>query len=555
MMSNLRPFVIAILAIAVPFVLAWVAGVYPHSKTATEIAETASTSGAEVIATRCASCHEPLESGGFNRISNIRKTPEGWNMTLTRMTLWHRVHFSDDERQTMVKYLADRQGLAPSEAAPWRYALEQDYNRVEEPQDKKVNVMCARCHTYARIALQRRDEDEWRKLANTHMGQYPTMEFQEKARSVEHYWDILRDKIPIRLDVLYPFQTKAWTAWKAHPKADLSGTWRIVGERFGQGRYTGIATITAKGNDHYAVTYRLTYADGTLVAGTGTSIVYTGYEWRGSATLGNERINEVFALSEDGNILTGRWFLTNADERGARMRAVRERPGTSAPGTSAIVAVEPPFVRAGTDASLTLYGFGLDGVPDLGPGIDVIETLAQTPEAVTVRVRTDNATKPGRRTVIVGTAHADGLFAVYRQIDTVRVEPADAVARLGGGGGKTRKVGAQFTAIGYLNGPDGKPGTQDDVRLGSFPARWSIAPFNEAAAADHDAEFAGKITDDGFFVPADPGPNEARAKYNRTTNNVGNLKIVAQVDDDAQSVTGNAHLIVAVQRWVRPPIR
>ncbi len=550
MTANLRRFLIAILATAVPFALAWVAGVFPESETPAEMAAAAPSSGPEVIVERCASCHRPLEGGGFERISNMRKTPEGWNMTLTRMTIWHGVEFSDDERRAMVKYLSDAQGLAPSETAPWRYALEQDYNRIEEPEDEDINLMCGRCHTYARVALQRRDEDEWRKLSHTHLGQYPTMEYQEKARSEENYWDIIRDKIPIRLDVLYPFETKAWTSWKAHPKADLSGTWRIAGERFGKSRYTGTAIIQAQGGDRYAVSYQLAYADGTTVTGSGSGIVYTGYEWRGSTTLGDERINEVFALSEDGNRLEGRWFPADADERGARLRAVRETPGATA-----IVAVEPPYVRAGTETTLTVHGFGLEGEADLGPGIDVLETVATTPEAVTVRVRVDAGAKPGRRSVVIGAARADDLFAVYRQIDAIRVEPAEAIARLGGGGGLTRKIGAQFTAVGYLNGADGKAGTDDDIRLGSFPARWSVAPFNQAAAANHDVEFAGKITESGYFVPADPGPNEARAKYNRATNNVGNLKVEAAVEDGERTVSGSAHLIVTVQRWVRPAIR
>ena len=37
-----------------------------------------------------------------------------------------------DVLRELVKYLADNQGLAPSESAPYRYLMEQDLNRQED---------------------------------------------------------------------------------------------------------------------------------------------------------------------------------------------------------------------------------------------------------------------------------------------------------------------------------------------------------------------------------------------------------------------------------------
>ena len=54
----------------------------------------------------------------------------------------------------------------------------------------------------------------------------------------------------------------------------------------------------------------------------------------------------------------------------------------------------------------------------------------------------------GGRTLTVGGARAEGLFTVYRSIDSVQVEPAYAIARVGGNGGPLLPVAAQFEAVG-----------------------------------------------------------------------------------------------------------
>ncbi len=39
------------------------------------------------------------------------------------------------------------------------------------------------------------------------------------------------------------------------------------------------------------------------------------------------------------------------------------------------------------------------------------------------------------------------------------------------------------------------------------------------------------------------------------TNNAGNLKVVASVQDGERTLQGEGHLLVTVQRWNNPPIR
>jgi quinohemoprotein amine dehydrogenase len=113
-------------------------------------------------------------------------------------------------------------------------------------------------------------------------------------------------------------------------------------------------------------------------------------------------------------------------------------------------------------------------------------------------------------------------------------------------------VPAQFEAIAWLEGPDGQAGTDDDVEIGAMPATWAVQNFDQVAQELDDAAFAGEIQTNGLFLPAEAGPNAERP-YG--TNNAGNLKVIATVEDDGQTVTGEGQLLVTVQRWNDPPIR
>jgi quinohemoprotein amine dehydrogenase len=500
---------------------------------------------ADLLASRCTPCHRRLPDGRLNRIDQERKTPEAWSMTIIRMERLHGLRLDDAERRAIVKYLSDTRGLAPQETHGFRYALERRSNVLETGHDEELMVVCARCHSYARVALQRRDVEEWRKLSHFHQGQFPTAEYQSRARDRD-WWDIASTKVPARLAELYPFSTPTWEAWQGRAHSDLSGAWRVVGHRPGQGSYEGRAEIARTGEDEYSVKMELRYEAGKTASGEGSAIVYTGYEWRASLGLGGEEVQQVLALSEDGQELTGRWFPRDGDSLAADLRAVRM--GVS---TSQVLSVEPPYLKAGSEAEVSIYGVGLEGEVDLGSGVEVVSRKA-TPEAVVVLARAGKDAESGGRQVKVGTAEASGLFTVYRKIDALRVEPSYAIARVGGGGGTRPPVPVQFEAVAYLAGPDGKGGTEDDVRVGVVPARWSVTDFNEAAEQMKDAKFAGTLTQNGLFMPGKAGPNPKRPFH---TNNAGDLWVHAAAAEGAQRVDGSAHLVVTVQRWVDAPVK
>lgn len=499
-------------------------------------------SAPDVLKTKCGACH--MDEGKLQRISNLRKTPEGWDMSIARMQVWHKVEVSKEERQALVKYLSDRQGLAPQEAAPYRFLVERTPNAQDVLPNEKLGQMCGRCHSFGRVALQRRDASEWEKLVHTHLGQFPSIEYSAQGRD-RNWKEIALNEVVPELAKLYPAKTTDWKGWQGKKHVQPTGSWQITGHRPGWGDYAGSMQVRALGNDRYDVRYELNYAAGNRVSGHGQSIIYSGYEWRGDASLGNQKVRSVFALSEDGQKLSGRWFLRESDETGATFEAVPSG-GTARP---TIVAAFPSMLKAGSEARLKVHGVRIGQDYDLGPGIKVIAArqLNANEVELTVNVAEDAAVglRPLRSKGVAGQVDV----AVYRQFDSIRVEPEFGVARLGGG--TNRGMSAQFEAVAYLNGPDAQPGTPDDIRLGYVPASWSVDNFDDSAKAANDVGFAGVMEENGLFIPAVAGPNPARKGFN----NVGNLSVIAKVTEAARTSEAKSHLIVTVQRWNTPPLR
>ena len=497
--------------------------------------------GRALVRSNCSGCHHESAPGYFERISSMRKTPEGWVMTIFRMHQVHGLTIDDATRDGIVRYLSGTNGIAPSESAQGRYALERRPNVPDMQLPDDLQVMCARCHSAARVSLQRRDADEWLKLVHMHVGQWPTLEYQASSRD-RLWWQTATTEVPKKLQQLYPLETAAWKDWKARTPASLEGSWIVHGHAPGRGDYHGTAAITKEGADEYAATYSLTYEDGKQIQGSSKSIVYTGYEWRGSADLATDAVREVFAVSEDGSRITGRWFAQDHSEVGGDWNATR------ANGPAALFSATPSAVQAGKTRQVTLVGRGLDGPVSFGPGTTT-KVISRDGFVVTVSVTASAGAAAGARAIKVGRVSQEGLFAVYSKIDRVQVEPGYAIGRVGGG--RIDGVTAQFEAVAYIDGPADAAGKKPGVRLGVMPAAWSLLPYNAQAEKDRDVQFAGTIDQNGLFTPAGGGPNKER-KY--SANNVGNLFVVAKVKDGDREVEGRSHLIVTVQRWNTPPI-
>jgi quinohemoprotein amine dehydrogenase len=276
----------------------------------------------------------------------------------------------------------------------------------------------------------------------------------------------------------------------------------------------------------YSVSGTLMTVDGEELTLEGKLNVYTGYEWRANLDIGGTKYRQILAISEDGGSLSGRQFLHAEDSLGDSFKAAR------AGGEPAIVGVVPAILPAGSSAKVQIVGTGLGEVALSGA---LEASGGETNSYGAVIDVAPAAETDGLITIASGDAASEDTLAVYSHIDSLKVEPAFAVARVGGGGGSAGKVPARFDAVGYWNGPDGQPGT--------------VAPFNEEAEHLKDTEYAGAMDETlGIFMPAVAGPNPERPF---STNNAGNLKVLATSGE----ATGEGQLIVTVQRWNDPPIR
>ena len=496
--------------------------------------------GLAAVQAHCSACHQETAPGHFARISEERKTPEGWAMTIFRMEHVHGVTLTAKQLRIIIRYLSDVQGLAPSEIRAGRFALERRPNHAILKLPYNLPVMCGRCHSLARVALTRQPASEWLKLINFHVGQFPFLEYQDGSRDI-HWWKIASTQLPVELAKLFPLHSVAWRRWRNRPPADLAGEWVVHGHAPGRGDYYGTAFITRTSWDRYRARYVLHYANGAAFNGSSAAIVYTGFEWRGTGTLGGNSVHEVYFASTNGARIRGRWFLSGHSELGGDWDAVRTT------GAPKVMAVMPRALKVGTIRRVIVIGRGLGGSVDLGPGIHS-RILARRPYGLILSVHVNADAAPGYRTVRVGDVQGSDLLAVYRHVDRLQVEPAFAIARLGGG--TLAPVDAQFQAIGYTN----VHGAHDKViavRLGAMPVTWSVEPFNAEAAKREDVRFAGTLNQDGLFLPAEGGPDPKRQF---SADNTGDLYVVATRRTGNAAVVGKAHLIVTVHRWINPPI-
>jgi len=470
-----------------------------------------------ILKETCQGCHTPETGQNLSRISHQRKTPEGWLMSIARMQTMHGLKISDEDRRTLVKYLADNQGLAPSETDGVRYALERRLNTVEHF-DEQTTQMCARCHSGARIALQRRPAQEWERLVNFHLGQWPSLEYQALSRDREWLPTALKDMVPL-LAQRYPLDNPAWKAWQqARPSAaSLVGDWSFSGHLPGKGELAGVMSVSAGEGDQFKVGVKGQYADGSPFNGQGSAILYNGYEWRGNVSVDGVLMRQV--LAAQGNALQGRMFEAEHDERGLDFIAAKQ-------GSQRLLAVQPGYLKAGAEAEVTLVGAGLKGTPSFGKDVEVVKVLEQSPERIRLKLKAAASAQPGLREVSVGSLKGATL-AVYQRIAEVKVVPAFSVARIGEGGGSTPKVQGRFDAEAWGQGADGKA-----YRIGVMPAQWKVEAFDEQAAKDEDVKYAGSMqADSGVFTPGDAGPNPQRKM---STNNAGNLKVIAAVEEGAR---------------------
>jgi quinohemoprotein amine dehydrogenase len=203
---------------------------------------------------------------------------------------------------------------------------------------------------------------------------------------------------------------------------------------------------------------------------------------------------------------------------------------------------------ATTGRAVKIYGANLPASVkaedvSFGQGVKVTRVVSARPDEIAVEVDVDANAPIGPRDVSVAGSLKPATLVVYNKIDGIKVLPQAGMARVGGA--VFPKQVQQFEAVGVSNGPDGKPGTPDDIELGMVDVRWSVEEYT-ATFGDDDMQFVGTIDEKGLFTPNLDGPNPKRTG-NR--NNIGDVWVVAELkpmSPTEKPLRARAHLLVTV---------
>jgi len=500
----------------------------------------------QLVRDSCGACHKVDAAGRMSRISYVRKSPEEWEETIRRMVRIHGVSLTPEDGRKIVQYLADNHGLTASELAPFAYALEREDVNEQIP-NETMKSTCVSCHSFAKIALQRRTRDEWMKLKDFLMAMYPSLVYQH--RHID--WPKSADESLAWLADRYPLETPEWKKEK-DATAPGEGQWVILGNQPGKGSYAGLLTARVLPDGNRQTEAAVVYASGQKETVIGKGRWFGASAWRARAMRGEkEKTREVFHLSADQKTQRGRWFPLDHPELGAR--EVRYR----VEGSPRVLGVLPGAVRRGS-SHVTVRVAGILLAPaaqpadlKLGEGVTVEKIVDAAPDHIEAVISVEGAAKPGARDVQAGTVTGAGQFIVYDKADYLRVTPDHAMARIGGI--HYEKEFAQFEAHAWSNGADGQTGTADDLDLGPVQASWSMA---EAVGSfgDNDVAYAGSVNQNGLFTPAEEGPNPARF---RSTNNAGDVWVEASYTPPGapQPLKARAYVLVSVPLYVQFPIR
>jgi quinohemoprotein amine dehydrogenase len=257
-------------------------------------------------------------------------------------------------------------------------------------------------------------------------------------------------------------------------------------------------------------------------------------------------------VDRNWRIMEGRWFTGGYDELGMDVKLERVGSETRVLGTD-----RTALKRGASAQEIKIYGANLaQGLRpadvDLGPGVTITRVVSVAPDVATIAVDVAPSAIAGARDLFLAGSSRAKALAIYDQLDTIKVKPDWAMARVGGN--TFPKMLAQFEAWGYSNGADGKPDTADDIELGLVDAAWSMEEF-AATYNDDDIKFVGVLNEGtGRFTPNIEGPNPQRSQ---SRNNIGDVYVVARVTGDAAdgkpapALRARAHLLVTVPLYMR----
>jgi quinohemoprotein amine dehydrogenase len=259
---------------------------------------------------------------------------------------------------------------------------------------------------------------------------------------------------------------------------------------------------------------------------------------------------EAMIVERDWREMSGRWFTGAYDETGIDVKLVRLGSEPVVFGSD-LAALK----TATTARPVKIYGANLPASvkPEdigFGQGVKVTRVVSSRPDEIAVEVDVAANAPVGPRDLSVSGTVKPATLVVYYRIDGIKVLPQAGMARVGGV--VFPKQLQQFEAVGTHNGPDGKPGTDDDISLGMVDVKWSMEEYT-ATFGDDDTQFVGALDDKGLFTPNVDGPN---AKRSGNRNNVGDVWIVAEyipppgTPAPSKPIRARAHLLVTVPLYM-----
>jgi quinohemoprotein amine dehydrogenase len=482
------------------------------------------------------------------------------------MATLNNVDIDPADARVIVKYLSDNLGLAPEEAKPGAFEVERRLVDYKYGANTDTENICASCHSMGRVILQRRTGEEWDLVVAMHRGWYPLVDGQvfrrfgppsrepgPDGRPPDNRHPM--DKALAHLKTAFPMNTPEWSAWAATMRSPrIEGTWALSGYEPGQGPVFGRVTIAATpATDEFTTAISYTYArSGRTVARAGRSVIYTGFQWRGRSTIADDQttsIREVMFIERDWQTMTGRWFAGGYDELG--IDVTLSRVGRDPVITGLDRAALP---RSASRQRLRIFGANLPATMaasdiDFGRGVTLDRVVSNGPDEILVDVSVAADATIGARDLAAAGVVRRAALGIYDKIDYLKVAPAWNMARVGGV--VFPKMLAQFEAIGWSHGPDGKPDTKDDIAVGPVEVSWTMQEYT-ATWDDDDIKFVGELDGaSGLFTPSIDGPNPKRSG-NR--NNVGDVWIVATERNAATGrapLRARAHLVVTVPLYMR----
>ena len=536
---------------------------------------------------KCGTCHTADAKGNLSRISWVRTTPEGWDQAIKRMVKLNGAQLSPEDARHIVHYLAGSHGLAPEEARPVSYYVEKRMIDETNVPSESVRTACAACHAFAQPLSWRRSAAEWKLLQDFHVALYSQADSQYRRPAVDEPGEVFGHTTPVvnklgaipmtagQVALTYlrkaaPLHTPEWSAWSQREQTPhLAGKWLVSASLPGKGSFFGTMVVSpGNAGDAFVTQTSLTsLSGGPAISQTGSGVVYAGYSWRGRAATAagaagkpapdsfDQPVREVLQFTPDRKSATGRWFWGEYQEFGYDVTLTR------ADGAPVIGAISPGGIRAGGKGqSLHILG---DAFPagltahdvDLGRGLTVTGITSAKPGELVVTVDAAADVPAGLHDVTVGSAVLSAALPVWHSVAYIAVTPDSALARLGGA---AHPAGyGQFEAVGFDAGPDGKPHTADDVKIGVVDADFTLEEFR-STWYDDDLKFVGKITPAGFFTPNIDGPN-AQRPGNR--DNYGDVWVVARAkalkDAAGAPLTAKAYLVVTIpsfKRWDQPEV-